>query len=75
MAREKDFFERVKKYRVDPRGASAQNPVPDYYGERVGSRDQWRTWLKDQRAFNRKREGRGTGIGSGIGFKGKGLSE
>ena len=73
MVREKDFYERVKRYRVDPRGASAQNPVPDYYGEKVGSREEWRTWLKDQRAFNRKREGRGTGVGGGLGFAGKGL--
>jgi len=33
-----------------------QNPVPDYYGEKIGSvADYWR-WLKDQRAFERKRK-------------------
>jgi mitochondrial import inner membrane translocase subunit TIM23 len=58
VAKEKGFFERIKKHRVDPRGASANNPVPDYYGEKVGSVEGYRRWLKDQRAFNRKREGR-----------------
>ena len=55
MAKEKAFFERIKRHRVDPRGASANNPVPDYYGERVSSVAGYRRWLKDQRAFNRKR--------------------
>jgi mitochondrial import inner membrane translocase subunit TIM23 len=63
VAKEKTFFERIKKHRVDPRGASANNPVPDYYGERVGSVHGYRSWLKDQRAFNRKR-------GGGQGLKG-----
>lgn len=57
VAKEKGFFERIKKHRVDPRGASANNPVPDYYGEKVGSVQGYRRWLKDQRAFNRKRGG------------------
>jgi mitochondrial import inner membrane translocase subunit TIM23 len=57
VAKEKGFFERIKKHRVDPRGASANNPVPDYYGEKVGSVRGYRRWLKDQRAFNRKRGG------------------
>ena len=57
MKKERAFFERIKRHRVDPRGASANNPVPDYYGEKVGSVEGYRRWLKDQRAFNRKREG------------------
>jgi import inner membrane translocase subunit TIM23 len=57
MKKERAFFERIKKHRVDPRGASANNPVPDYYGEKIGSVEGYRRWLKDQRAFNRKREG------------------
>jgi import inner membrane translocase subunit TIM23 len=31
------------------------NPVPDYYGEKIGSVAGYRQWLKDQRAFNKKR--------------------
>jgi import inner membrane translocase subunit TIM23 len=57
MKKERAFFERIKGHRVDPRGASTNNPVPDYYGEKVGSVQGYRRWLKDQRAFNRKRGG------------------
>jgi import inner membrane translocase subunit TIM23 len=30
--------------------------VPDYYGEKIGSVMDYRRWLKDQQAFNLKRE-------------------
>jgi mitochondrial import inner membrane translocase subunit TIM23 len=63
--KEKVFFERIRKHRVDPRGASANNPVPDYYGEKIGSVAGYRRWLKDQRAFNRKRGGGGGGGATG----------
>ena len=55
--KERGFFERIKKHRVNPSGASTNNPVPDFYGEKVGSVAGYRRWLKDQRAFNRKRGG------------------
>ncbi|RMD44266.1 hypothetical protein DV735_g804, partial [Chaetothyriales sp. CBS 134920] len=55
--KEKAFFERIKKHRVNPSGAGANNPVPDFYGEKIGSVAGYRRWLKDQRAFNRKRGG------------------
>jgi len=57
MQKKRTFFERIKRHRVDPRGAGTNNPVPDYYGEKVGSVQGYRRWLKDQRAFNRKRGG------------------
>ena len=53
--KERAFFERIKKHRVNPEGAGTNNPVPDFYGERIGSVSGYRRWLKDQRAFNRKR--------------------
>jgi len=53
--KEKEFYGRIKKFRVDPSASSAANPVPDYYGEKIGSVAGYRQWLKDQRAFNRKR--------------------
>jgi len=53
--KEVEFYRRVKRYRVDPSGGSASNPVPDYYGEKVASVAGYRQWLKDQRAFNKKR--------------------
>ncbi|KAL8671442.1 MAG: hypothetical protein Q9168_004048, partial [Polycauliona sp. 1 TL-2023] len=53
--KEKDFYARIKKHRVDPSLASISNPLPDYYGEKIGSVTDFRTWLKDQRAYNRKK--------------------
>jgi len=53
--KEREFFARIKKFRVDPTSSSMQNPVPDYYGEKIGSVADYRRWLKDQRAFNLKR--------------------
>jgi len=54
-AKEKEFFVRIKKHRVDPTSGSLGNPVPDYYGEKIGSVRDYRRWLKDQRAFTLKR--------------------
>ncbi|KAI9369302.1 mitochondrial import protein Pam17-domain-containing protein [Aspergillus egyptiacus] len=53
--KEREFFDRIKRYRVDPSSNSIANPVPDYYGEKIGSVQGYRQWLKDQRAYNRKR--------------------
>ncbi|KDN49896.1 mitochondrial import protein Pam17 [Tilletiaria anomala UBC 951] len=54
--REKDgeFYEHIKRNRVDPSRQSVQNPVPDFYGEKVGSIKQYRQWLRDQAAYRRK---------------------
>lgn len=53
--KEAQFFARIKKNRVDPANSSAANPVPDYYGEKIQSIQGYRQWLKDQRAFNKKK--------------------
>ncbi|KAH6648258.1 mitochondrial import protein Pam17, partial [Truncatella angustata] len=53
--KEVEFFGRIKKNRVDPSVSSVGNPVPDYYGEKISSVAGYRQWLKDQRAFNKKR--------------------
>ena len=53
--REKQFFAHVKKNRVDPNANYFNNPVPDYYGEKIGSLRDYRRWLKDQKAYNRKK--------------------
>ncbi|KAK5988558.1 Presequence translocated-associated motor subunit PAM17 [Cladobotryum mycophilum] len=55
MQKESEFFARVKKHRVDPSNSSAGNPVPDFYGEKIQSVTGYRRWLKDQRAFNKKK--------------------
>ncbi|CAK7272882.1 TIM23 complex component [Sporothrix epigloea] len=53
--KETQFFARIKRNRVDPSASSAGNPVPDFYGEKISSVAGYRQWLKDQRAFNKKR--------------------
>ncbi|CCG80826.1 Presequence translocated-associated motor subunit pam17, mitochondrial [Taphrina deformans PYCC 5710] len=53
-AREKEFYEHVKKNRVDPSRQSFNNPVPDHYAEKIGSVADYRRWLKDCRAYNKK---------------------
>ncbi len=65
LQKEREFYQRIKRYRSDPAGQSMNNPVPDYYGEKITSVKDYRRWLKDQRAFRRKREGlpaKGTGF-------------
>ncbi|OQO08857.1 hypothetical protein B0A48_05747 [Cryoendolithus antarcticus] len=53
--KEKSFYARIRRYRADPSASSPQNPIPDYYGEKIKSVQDYRRWLKDQRAFNRKK--------------------
>jgi len=55
VQKEREFYNRIKRHRVDPTSSSIANPVPDYYGEKIGSVAGYRRWLKDQRAFNLKR--------------------
>lgn len=43
----KDFLEHIKKNRVDASSQSFSNPVPDYYGEKIGSLNEYRQWLRD----------------------------
>ena len=50
-----DFYEHIKRNRVDPTRQSVQNPVPDYYGEKIGSIKQYRQWLRDQVSCHRPR--------------------
>ena len=54
--KERDLYRRIKQHRVDPSSSSAGNPVPDYYGEKIGSVAEYRTWMKDQRAYNKRRQ-------------------
>ncbi|EJU00706.1 mitochondrial import protein Pam17 [Dacryopinax primogenitus] len=52
--KDKEFHARIVKHRVDPSRQSAMNPVPDYYGEKIGSLHDYRRWLRDQAKFNKK---------------------
>ncbi|EMD38237.1 hypothetical protein CERSUDRAFT_113396 [Gelatoporia subvermispora B] len=52
--RDREFYNRIVKNRGDPSAQSATNPVPDYYGEKIGSLHNYRQWLRDQAKFKRK---------------------
>jgi import inner membrane translocase subunit TIM23 len=54
LQKEKSFFDRIKRFRADPSTSTLSNPIPDYYGEKIGSVQDYRKWLKDQRAFSLK---------------------
>ncbi|KAJ7907336.1 mitochondrial import protein Pam17 [Mycena leptocephala] len=51
---DREFYKHVAKNRVDAALQSATNPVPDYYGEKIGSLKQYRQWLRDQSKYRRK---------------------
>ncbi|KAF8322864.1 mitochondrial import protein Pam17 [Cantharellus anzutake] len=53
-SKEREFYQHIVRNRVDPSSQSATNPVPDYYGENVGSIKQYRQWLRDQSKYRRK---------------------
>lgn len=52
--RDKEFYEHIKKNRADARLNSIRNPVPDYYGEKIQSVQDYRSWLRKQREHYRK---------------------
>ncbi|KAJ6501923.1 mitochondrial import protein Pam17 [Mycena sanguinolenta] len=53
-ARDREFYKHITKNRVDATLQSATSPVPDHYGEKVGSLKQYRQWLRDQGKYRRK---------------------
>ncbi|KAI5122209.1 hypothetical protein M0805_002698 [Coniferiporia weirii] len=53
-SRDRQFHQHIVKNRVDPKAQSATNPVPDFYGEKIGSLHQYRQWLRDQARYKRK---------------------
>lgn len=50
----KEFLEHIIHNRVDASSQSFSNPVPDYYGEKIGSLKEYRQWLRDCHAYARK---------------------
>lgn len=52
--KEQIFLQRIKNNRVDPTSQSFSNPVPDYYGERIYSLNDYKQWLRDCNAYRRK---------------------
>lgn len=53
-AKNKEFLEHIIKNRVDASSQSFSNPVPDYYGEKIGSMKEYRQWLRDCHSYARK---------------------
>ncbi|WVF68230.1 hypothetical protein IAT40_002995 [Kwoniella sp. CBS 6097] len=51
---DREFFNRIKRNRADPRFQSAQNIIPDFYGEKIVSLSTYRRWLRDQAVYKRK---------------------
>nr|ODN80262.1 presequence translocated-associated motor subunit PAM17, mitochondrial [Cryptococcus depauperatus CBS 7841] len=51
---DREFFNRIKANRADPRFQSVQNIVPDFYGEKIVSLSTYRRWLRDQAAYKKK---------------------
>ncbi|KAF5338701.1 hypothetical protein D9611_013367 [Ephemerocybe angulata] len=52
--KDREFLNRIAKNRVDAALQTATAPVPDYYGERIGSLHDYRQWLRDQAKYRRK---------------------
>ncbi|GAV28551.1 hypothetical protein PMKS-002022 [Pichia membranifaciens] len=48
------FLKHIAKMRVDASRQSMNNPVPDYYGEKIGSLAGYRQWLRDCNEYRRK---------------------
>lgn len=49
-----DFYEHIQRRQVDPTRANMQNPIPDFYGEKIGSLHEYRKWLRDCAIYTRK---------------------
>ncbi|KAG7698252.1 hypothetical protein KL930_001913 [Ogataea haglerorum] len=52
--KQKLFLKHIIKRRVDASRQSMNNPVPDYYGEKIGSLKDYRQWLRDCNEYRRK---------------------
>ncbi|KAJ7633077.1 presequence translocated-associated motor subunit PAM17 [Roridomyces roridus] len=53
-ARDREFYTHIARNRVDASLQSATNPIPDYYGEKIGSLKGYRQWLRDQSKYRKK---------------------
>lgn len=52
--KQKLFLKHIAKMRPDASRQSVNNPVPDYYGEKIGSLKDYRQWLRDCNEYRRK---------------------
>jgi mitochondrial import inner membrane translocase subunit TIM23 len=51
--KDKDFAKKIEKFRADPSTQPLFGGLPDYYGEKIYSIQQYRKWLKSQRSHKR----------------------
>ncbi|KAF9992320.1 TIM23 complex component [Entomortierella chlamydospora] len=51
---DKEFFKHIVKNRADPSTNSLSAPIPDFYGEKIKSVSEYRSWLRKQREYRRK---------------------
>ncbi|THV03957.1 mitochondrial import protein Pam17 [Dendrothele bispora CBS 962.96] len=53
-ARDREFYKHIAKNRVDPSLQNPTSPIPDFYGEKIGSLSQYRQWLRDQAKYKKR---------------------
>ena len=46
--RDKEFYEHIHRMRADASKHNVHKPMPDYYGEKIGSLHEYRHWLRKQ---------------------------
>ncbi|KAF9550542.1 TIM23 complex component [Mortierella hygrophila] len=51
---DREFFNRIVLNRANPTGNPLTHPIPDFYGEKIKSVHDYRTWLRKQREYHRK---------------------
>ncbi|KAK5801436.1 mitochondrial import protein Pam17-domain-containing protein [Linnemannia elongata] len=51
---DREFFKRIALNRANPTGNPLGHPIPDFYGEKVKSVHDYRSWLRKQREYRRK---------------------
>ncbi|KAG0282368.1 TIM23 complex component [Linnemannia gamsii] len=51
---DREFFKRIVLNRANPTGNPLAHPIPDFYGEKIKSVHDYRSWLRKQREYHRK---------------------
>ena len=46
--RDKEFYDHIHRMRADASKHNVHKPMPDYYGEKIGSLHEYRHWLRKQ---------------------------
>ncbi|KAF9131208.1 TIM23 complex component [Mortierella sp. 14UC] len=51
---DREFFQRIVLNRANPTGNPLAHHIPDFYGEKIKSVSDYRSWLRKQREYRRK---------------------